>query len=123
MTASKPPEIDALLKACGFKSDRQQARDAVLVAHHAVLRSMNARSRRAHIKNARLAMEQLELILRVLPESGERFTYPETGVSDAQLLEMFVAGCNAENELNDADLSPQNVRAGVAAAMRKALGL
>ena len=42
--------------------------------------------------------------------------------SDDQLLEAFVAGCNAENELNDAELSPANVRKGVAAAMRAALG-
>lgn len=41
--------------------------------------------------------------------------------TDAELLEAFVAGCNAENELNEAELSPENVRKGVAAAMRGAL--
>jgi hypothetical protein len=40
--------------------------------------------------------------------------------SDDQLLAAFVAGCNTENELNDAELSPANVRKGVAAAMRAA---
>lgn len=41
--------------------------------------------------------------------------------SDEQLLAAFIAGCNAENELNEAELSPQNVRKGVAAAIRAAL--
>jgi hypothetical protein len=42
-------------------------------------------------------------------------------LDDEALLAAFVAGCNAENELNDAELSPANVRKGVAAAMRAAL--
>lgn len=41
--------------------------------------------------------------------------------SDEQLTDAYVAGCNAESELTDAELSPQNVRKGVAAAMRAAL--
>ena len=48
---------------------------------------------------------------------------PPSEPSDEALLNAFVAGCNAENELNEAELSPENVRRGVAAAMRKALGL
>lgn len=43
-------------------------------------------------------------------------------LTDAQLVDAFVAGCNAENELNAHEMSPENVRRGVAAAMRGALG-
>ena len=44
-----------------------EPRRAILKAASAVMRSVNARSRRAQIKNARQAMGELELALRQLP--------------------------------------------------------
>jgi len=47
---------------------------------------------------------------------------PGAAPTDAQLLDAYVAGCNAESVLtHDAELSPPNVRKGIAAAMRFAL--
>jgi len=42
--------------------------------------------------------------------------------SDAQLLHVYVEGNIAESQLRDAEMSPERIRTGIAAAMRKALG-
>jgi len=47
---------------------------------------------------------------------------PPASPNDAALLDAYVAGCNAEIAIQDAEMSPENIRAAVAAAMRKALG-
>lgn len=58
---------------------------------------------------------------RVLGAVDGGGTRPEP-LSDEQLIDAYVAGCNAENALTNAEMSPQNVNRGVAAAIRAALG-
>jgi hypothetical protein len=48
-------------------ADARHIRRAVLAAHEALLRSLNARSRRAQLKNGRIVMGELLTILEVIP--------------------------------------------------------
>jgi acyl-CoA reductase-like NAD-dependent aldehyde dehydrogenase len=47
--------------------DAEHIREAILAAHQATVRAMNARSRRALLKNIRAAMTELEKALVVVP--------------------------------------------------------
>lgn len=56
-----------------------------------------------------------------LPDGAAPRAVEGAAFSDEQLLDAYVRACNTESELQDAELSPERIRQGIAATLRAAL--